>query len=263
MDDIGGPAFLYHGSKWRLADWCMSYFPDHKTYTEAFGGGAGVMLRKRPVYAEVYNDLDGDLVNFFRVVRDPVLCLQLIDQLAMTPYAREEFATAFVPCDDQVERARRLCVRAQMGFGSAGATKPHTGFRVDTGRDYGTAQGVWLKYPDRLASIGRRFSGVLIENKPAVDVLQLHDRSDTLHFVDPPYVHGTRKMGSAKKSYRFEMTDDDHEALLDTLERLAGMVCVCGYASDLYDDRLAAWRRVTTTSRISAGRGTALREEVM
>ena len=263
MHDISAPALRYHGAKFRLAPWCMSHFPDHKTYVEPFGGGAGVLLQKRPCYAEVYNDLDGEVVNFFRVVRDPEMRERLVEQLVMTPYAREEFEIAFRPCDDPVERARRICVRAQMGFGSAGATKPSTGFRVETARDYGTAAGLWARYPDILGAVGRRFAGVLVENKPALELMPVHDRPDTLFFVDPPYVHRTRKMGSEKKAYRYEMTDDQHVELLDALGSLEGMVCVCGYPSALYDDRLSSWKRVTTIARISAGRGTEVREEVM
>jgi DNA adenine methylase len=264
MDDISAPALLYHGSKFRLASWCLSYFPSHRTYVEPFGGAAGVLLQKPRAYAEVYNDLDGDVVNFFRVVRDPDLRRQLVENLVMTPYAREEFVAAYETVDDPVERARRLCVRAQMGFGSAGATKPHTGFRSDTARDYGTAQSAWAKYPDRLAAIGRRFVDVLIECRPALDVVKMHDRPDTLSFLDPPYIHSTMQMGSSKKGYRLEMTVDDHAELVDVALGLKGFVALCGYPNPIYDRLVASsWKTVSTPARISAGRGTAVRTEVM
>lgn len=263
MNAIATPAMRYHGAKFRLADWVMSFFPPHRTYVEAFGGAAGVLIQKPRAYSEVYNDLDGNMVNFFRVVRDPALCARLIDLIAQTPYAREEFELSAQPTEDPVERARRTVIRAQMGFGPAGATKAHTGFRIDTARDYGTAQAMWVRYPDTLAILGRRMVGVLVENRPAIDVMLQHDRGDTLQFLDPPYLHGVRKMGGSRKIYAHEMSDDDHEALLTTAQQLESMVCVCGYPSELYDDMLAGWLRVETSARISAGRGTATRTEVM
>ncbi len=126
---VSKPSMRYHGGKFRVADWIMSHFPPHSTYVEPFGGSAGVMLQKSPVYAEIYNDLDGDVVNYFRVVRDPVLREELVAACVMTPYARAEFHEAYQPTADPVEKARRLLVRASMGFGSAGATKASTGFR--------------------------------------------------------------------------------------------------------------------------------------
>lgn len=261
---VDRPALRYHGGKFRLAPWLLQFFPLHGCYVEPFGGAAGVLLRKEPAYAEVYNDLDGEIVNFFRVVRDPALCNDLVRALQLTPYAREEFDTAYEPTDDPLERARRTAVRAGMGFGSASATSSSTGFRIDTRRKYGTAQHVWVKYPDSLAAIGMRFAGVLIENRPAIQVMQQHDGDDTLHFVDPPYVRSTRKIGGSGsgKCYRHEMTDADHAELLEAVCALDGMVVLSGYESDLYSDRLAGWERHTTAARISAGRGTELRTEV-
>ena len=180
------PALRYHGSKFRLAPWVMSFFPQHTCYVEPFGGAAGVLLQKPRVYAEIYNDLDSSVASFFAVLRDPQLRQQLIDAVVLTPYARTEFDLAWEDTEDRIELARRLAIKAQMGFGSAGATKGSTGFRIDTKRDYGTAQHLWTQYPAALAAAGERFTGVLIENRPAVDVIVQHDGIGTLHFVDPP-----------------------------------------------------------------------------
>ncbi len=256
------PALRYHGGKFRLAPWVMQFFPPHGCYVEPFGGAAGVLLRKPRVYAEVYNDLDADIVNFFRVLRDMSLRERLIEVCRLTPYARDEFDLAYQPTDDPVERARRTCVRAAMGFGSAGATKASTGFRTDTRRKYGTAQHNWADYPEALAAIGQRFAGVLIENRDAVDVMHAHDGPDTLHFVDPPYVHSVRHMRN-KGGYRHELDDDGHLRLLNELQRVDGMVVLCGYDTDLYSDHLSGWEKHTTEARISGGRGTALRTEVV
>ncbi|MGB6056353.1 MAG: DNA adenine methylase [Burkholderiaceae bacterium] len=258
------PALRYHGAKFRLAPWVMQFFPDHTHYVEPFGGAAGVLLQKTPSYAEIYNDLDRAVVNFFRVLRDPVTRVRLIEQILLTPYARDEFELAMEPSDDPIEEARRLAIRAQMGFGSAGATKGHTGFRIDTKREYSTAQHLWREYPEAIAIAGQRLAGVLIENRPAVDVMRQHDSPTTLHYVDPPYLHATRNRGAHHgRYYRHELTDQDHVQMLEMLASLQGFVVLSGYPSTLYDEQLRGWSRYETCARISAGRGTALRNEVV
>lgn len=257
------PALRYHGAKFRLAQWVMGFFPEHKCYVEPFGGAAGVLIQKPRVYAEVYNDLDGEIVNFFRVLQDPAMRKQLIEVCMLTPYARAEFELAWESTDEPVEMARRTAIRAQMGFGSAGATKGTTGFRIDTKRDYGTAQQLWAEYPSNISLVGERFTGVLIENRPAIEIMQQHDAVNTLHFVDPPYVLSTREIRNAGKAYRHEMKDDDHLVLLDSLSALKGFVVLSGYQSEIYTDYLKGWETHTTESRISAGRGTALKTEAV
>ena len=189
---------------------------------------------------------------------------QLIEAVTLTPYHRDEFEQAWEPTGDAIESARRLCIRAQMGFGSAGATKGHTGFRIDTKREYGTAQQLWAYYPSAIAEAGQRLSSVLMENRPAIEVMQAHDAPSTLHFVDPPYLHSTRVLQASKAGYyRHEMTDDDHIELLQVLLELDGMVVLSGYPSELYDSLLSGWETRSTDARISAGRGTAIRQEVV
>lgn len=264
MTEVTSPVLRYHGGKFRLAQWIMTFFPAHTCYVEPFGGAAGVLLQKPRAYAEVYNDLDRAVANFFRVLRDPDTRARLIEAITLTPYARSEFELAWEPTDDAIEDARRMAIRAQMGFGSAGATKGHTGFRIDTKREYGTAQLLWAEYPEAIAAAGARLSGVLIENRPAIDVMKQHDAPTTLHFVDPPYLHSTRVLQSKGQGcYRHEMNDDEHAELLDALLELEGFVVASGYPSALYSDRLSGWEQCETKARISAGRGTALRTEVV
>ncbi len=264
MTAVKKPALRYHGAKFRIASWVTGFFPAHRCYVEPFGGAAGVLLQKPRAYAEIYNDLDDDIVNLFSVLRDPVSAARLIELLQLTPYSRSEFQLAYLPTDDRLERARRTVVRAGMGFGSAGATKGSTGFRVDTRRKYGTAQDLWIKYPATLSPIVERLTGVMIENRPALDVIAQHDAEDTLFYVDPPYLLGTRQMqGGERGYYRFEMTNEQHVALLDALHHVKGMVVVSGYPHPLYDQHLSGWTRHTTTSRIAAGRGCTTRVEVI
>ncbi|MDF3821680.1 DNA adenine methylase [Leptospira sp. 96542] len=262
---ITRPALRYHGGKFRLAPWIIDHFPPHRIYVEPFGGAAGVLLRKPRSHGEVYNDLDGDVVNFFRVLRDAASRERLIEACLLTPYARADFELAWEPSDDAIERARRTAVRSMMGFGSAGATKGSTGFRTDTKRAYSTAQFDWTQYPRNLAAVGERLSGVLIENRPAIEVMRQHDDQSVLHFVDPPYVHSTRATRNTglRGAYRHEMTDDNHAELLQELQELQGMVVLSGYPSGIYAGLLSGWHCVTTQARISAGRGTGLRTEAL
>lgn len=257
------PVLRYHGAKFRLAPWIISHFPEHRVYVEPFGGAGGVLVRKPRAYSEVYNDLDGDVANLFRVMRDPDARQRLTEAIVFTPYARTEFEAAFEPIDDPVERARRLVIRAMMGFGSAGATKETTGFRIDTKREYETAQQLWAMYPDNLAAVGLRLTDVLIENRPALDVIRAHDTAATLHYIDPPYLPDLREQRNASTAYRHEMSVDDHLQLLEALRGLSGMVVLSGYPSALYDQNLLGWEKRATGARIAAGRGTAVRHEVL
>lgn len=261
---ITAPVIRYHGGKFRLAPWVIEHFPPHQVYIEPFGGAAGVLIQKPRSHGEVYNDLDGDIVNLFRVLQDATSRAELTEKLVLTPYARSEFELAWIATDEPVERARRTIIRAQMGFGSAGASKGTTGFRIDCYRQYGTAQQLWARYPEQLASIGQRLAGVLIENRPAIDIMLAHDSAQALHYVDPPYMHDTRVRGAQKgRYYRHELDDEQHAELLATLNTLQGMVVLSGYPSQLYAEALEGRTMNTTQARISAGRGGDTRTECL
>lgn len=120
------PLLRYHGGKWKPAPWIISHMAEHKTYVEPFGGGGSVLIRKPRAYAEVYNDLDEDVVNLFRVARDRGE--ELRQALALTPFARGEFDISYDETADTLERARRMIVRSFQGFGSAAASGERTGF---------------------------------------------------------------------------------------------------------------------------------------
>ncbi len=258
---IKHPAIRYHGGKWRLAPWIISHFPAHRCYVEPFGGAASVLLRKPRSYAEVYNDLDGDVVNLLAVLRTPQLRERLVEACSLTPYSRTEFISAYRYGKNSVEQARRLVIRATMGFGSAGATKGTTGFRLDTKRASGTAQHIWSRMPDNLAAVGQRFEGVLVENRDAIQCILDHDAADTLHFVDPPYVHSTRNL--TNKYYRHEMDDGAHLRLLETVTRLQGSVVISGYDTEMYNDLLTGWRKETKQSAAAGKKGSVIRTECL
>jgi len=238
------PILRYHGGKWKLAPWIIAHFPEHRVYVEPFGGGASVLLRKSRSYAEVYNDLDGEIVNLFRVARDRGA--ELREAVRLTPFAREEFDQSYEPVEDPVEQARRTLIRSFAGFGSGGASGNKTGFRSNTTRSGTTPAGDWANMPEALDGVIDRLRRVVIENSDALAVMAAHDSPITLHYVDPPYVWSTRKSGNkyCKKGYRHEMDDDQHRTLSAFLHGLAGFVVLSGYESPLYDELYADWTRV-------------------
>lgn len=255
------PVMRYHGAKFRLAPWVISFFPGHYAYVEPFGGAGGILMQKPRSKSEVYNDLDDEAVNVFRVLQDKDASRELVRLLTVTPYSRAEFNISYEHISDPVERARRMLIRSHMGFGSAGATKHRTGFRIDSARKYGTAASLWAEYPEHIASFCTRLQGVLIESRPAIAVIENHDREDTLFYMDPPYMHETRSMGSNRGYYQHEMSDQDHEELLNMIQELKGSVIISGYDNPMYDKMLSGWTKRTTQARISAGRGSGIRTE--
>lgn len=196
------------------------------------------MLRKPRSYAEVYNDLDGEVVNLFRVARDRGD--ELRRALELTPFSRVEFFGSYEPSDDPLEQARRTVARTFMGFGSDAHNKK-SGFRANSNRSGTTPAHDWRNYPYTLGDVIERLRGVVIENRNATAVMHAHDGDETVHYVDPPYVTSTRGTGG---SYRHEMTDSDHDALAETLHDLRGPVVLSGYRSALYDALYNDWRRV-------------------
>ncbi len=243
------PMMRYHGGKFRLAPWIIAHFPAHRVYVEPFGGAGSVLLRKPRSYAEVYNDLDGEIVNLFRVLRDPAQARELERLLRLTPFARAEFEAAYLSDGDPIEQARRTLIKSFMGFSSNGIHERYgTGFRANTTRPWKTPAGDWAGYPDLVASFTRRLQGVVIENRPALDVIRRHDNAQALHYVDPPYPHETRQRPDAHR-YALELTADDHRELASVLREAHGMVVISGYPCDLYDNELYPdWQRVERTA---------------
>ena len=228
--------FGWFGGKFRLLDWLLPLLPDADTFVDVFGGSGCVLLNRKPATVEVFNDIDGELVNFFRVLRaDPDA---LVKQATLTPYSREEHRIA---CQhdatvSDLERARRFYVRAKQSlYGKpqwATAPRPAAGTEPPE---------VWAGYPARLPPIAHRLRNAYIENKPALDLIPRWDRDCTLFYCDPPYVHSTRH---STGNYAFEMSaDDDHAALADVLQAIKGKAAVSGYPSPLYDRLYDGWHR--------------------
>lgn len=243
------PALRWHGGKWLLAPWIIGFFPPHRIYVEPFGGAASVLLRKPRSYGEIYNDLDSEVVNLFRVLRSPADAERLVWSLRITPFARDEFALAYEWALDPAEQARRLVVRSFMGFGSDGHNRlVTTGFRSNANRAGTTPAHDWMNYPDALEMTVERLRGVVIENRPAIKVMAHHDSPETLHYVDPPYLPTTRSQKSRKSGERYhtythEMSAADHYELLQFLNGASGMVVLSGYPAPLYEEALTGWER--------------------
>ncbi|RAP39664.1 hypothetical protein BYZ73_19280 [Rhodovulum viride] len=238
-----GALVRYHGGKVRLAEKIIGLFPAHDCYVEPFGGGAAVLLAKPRARLEVYNDLDGDMVALFRVLRDRPEALATA--VALTPFAREEHGAAYSETRDDLERARRVLIRSHFGHGSSGIHRA-TGFRAAGLRAGTLPVHGWAALPKTIRDAAERMRGVVIECRPAMQVMQAHDGPQTVHYVDPPYLPETRDQG---RDYRHEMARQDHCDLLTALHSLRGSVVLSGYASPLYDDALHDWRRVEIKTR--------------
>jgi DNA adenine methylase len=253
------PVLRYHGAKYRIAQRIIEHFPAHRIYVEPFGGGAGVLLKKERSFAEVYNDLDGDVVNVFRVMRDPEAAPRLAQLLELTPWSREEFRAAYEICADPVERARRTIIRGFMAFGTTSRRVNRTGFRSRAYRQNQTGPADWRTYPEEIPIFLDRLRGVTIENRVAIEVIEQQDTLDTLFYCDPPYARSTRtsllhKGGDNDSGYAHEMTDDDHRALAAVLHQVKGMVAISGYACPLYDEELFPdWQRVEMHAAADGG----------
>lgn len=234
------PSLRYFGGKWLCAPWIIERLPDHRTYVEAFCGGASVLLRKPRSYAEVINDSSGAVVNFFRVLRDHGEELHRL--LTLTPYAADEFAACREPADDPVERARRFFVRSWFGFGGASAVKSFRGFRRCAQRDIaGQAAGA----VDALPVVTERLRRVTVENLDWRQVVAKYRRKDTLLYVDPPYLFRVRGETRPSKAYgEHDMgCGADHLELLEVLNDFPGPVALSGYEDPMYELRLAGWGR--------------------
>ncbi|MFT4191889.1 MAG: DNA adenine methylase [Comamonas sp.] len=249
----------YFGGKWAIAPWVMAHFPAHRVYVEPFGGAASVLLRKPRSCIEVYNDLDEEIAGIFRLVQDPVTCQALIRRLRRTPYSRREFELAFQPSSDPIIRAQRAITRAYQAFHHESLFNLKKTSFADARHRTGihAKSHEWASYPRSLVSIARRLQGVIIECRPATEIIKAQDTPDTLFFVDPPYMPSTR----TQSGYRHEMTEAEHVALLNQLKTIKGLVVLAGYPSDLYDSALSDWRRVERPHR--AAGSTRTRTEVL
>lgn len=231
----------YPGGKWSIANWIISFFPEHHSYLEPFFGSGAVLFNKPRSNIETVNDLDGNVVNLFEwIKRDPE---KLAHEIYWTPYARQVYEDTFtrIP-ENSLQKAVDFYIRLNMGYGYR--TNGHReGWKNDIqGREKAYAAMDWKDIPEKVMQAAERLRGVQIENRPAVDLIERFNYPNVLVYCDPPYVLSTRH----GKQYRCEMDNQEHNNLLDVLLAHKGPVLLSGYDSKLYNDRLQGWYREET-----------------
>lgn len=245
-------SFGWYGGKYSHLDWLLPLLPECHHYCEPFGGSAAVLINRDPSPVETYNDLDGGVANFFRMLRDNGD--KLIREIALTPFSREEFSIAVTREGNadlsELERARRFFVRArQVRTGLAQTASIGRWANCKNTSRAGMAGVVsrWLGSVEGLSEIAARLLRVQIENRPAIEVIQLYDDPGTLFYCDPPYPHESR---GDSKAYGYEMTDGEHVKLSKALHAAQGKVALSGYRCDLLDTLYADWKRTEAEARI-------------
>lgn len=244
-------AFGWYGGKYSHLDWLLPLLPECHHYCEPFGGSAAVLLNRDPSPVETYNDLDGEVVNFFRVLRKHKDAL--IEAIGLTPFSREEFYIACQPSEGKtsgLERARRFFVRARQvrtGLAQTASLGRWANCKHTSRAGMSGVVSRWLGSVERLPEIAERLLRVQIENRPALEVIDLYDDGKTLFYCDPPYAHRTR--GDAK-AYSFEMSDHQHTEFAGHINRIKGRAAVSGYRCALYDRLFKDWSRIDAPSKV-------------
>lgn len=247
--EIKRPAIRYYGGKWRLAPWIINHFPAHQNYLEPCGGAASVLLQKPRSQLEIYNDLNGAVVNFWRALRNNPD--ELIRQIRLTPWSRLEYDLSVESCDDPIEQARRFWVSIQMSISASDGY--HPGFRVIKSAEHVHSHpDLFDKDLDSLNFAYSRFAGVQIENLDALECIRKYDSPDTLIYFDPPYLAETR----THTRYNLEAGDNVfHIQAAELLNACKGCVVISGYDSALYNQLYEGngWQRRFIRSQMNGG----------
>jgi len=251
---VGGP-LAWYGGKCKLVKELIPLMPDHKTYVEVFAGGAALFWAKERSRIEILNDLNSGLVNFYRVLSDKEKFEEFQFRVELMPYSREEYLrcrATWNDAEDDVERAVQWFVVARQCF--SGVWGGGWAFERTEGRG-GISKSVarYLSAIDRLPEVYKRIRGVQVENKDFRYIIKTYDSPNTFFYLDPPYVTGTRK---SKKVYVHEMTDDDHEDMVELLLRMKGKAMLSGYESAIYGPlECQGWKRYDLEAMCTAGIG--------
>jgi len=260
VDVVTAPPFTYFGGKQTLAPRIAALFPPHAHYVEPFAGSLAVLLAKPPSRMETVNDLDSDLMTFWRVLRDDPTGLERV--CALTPHSRGEHQACYDrPAElSDLERARRVWVCLTQG--RAGQLK-RTGWRhyLDPAGSSIGMPGYLAGYVARMAPACERLSRVSLECRPALELIEAFSpHRDVLLYVDPPYLGSTRTSGG----YVHEMrTESDHRELSEALSAVRGAVVLSGYLSELYAELYAGWHRLDITVGTGQGGTWESRTEVL
>ena len=234
----------YFGGKNYLAKKIISFFPSHNSYVEVFGGGGSVLIQKDPYVSklEVYNDINSDVVNFFRLLRDKEKLKELIYKIENTPFSREEFYNFRDTWKDQkneIEKIYRWFIVAKLAFGG------HWQRREKPAFGYGLLDRKRVRklinVPNNIQKVANRFRLVQIENLFWEKIIDIYDSENTLFYLDPPYVKSLRVSGG----YDFDFNIMDSIKLIDRILNVKGKVIISGYKHRVHD-RLEKnnWRRI-------------------
>lgn len=244
----------YPGAKWGMAKQIVSMMPPHRSYLEPFFGSGAVLFNKPPSAIETVNDIDGDITNFFKVLRERPE--ELAEAISLTPYSRDVFNDAHENRGtESFDRAYRFAIRSRMGHGFK--TYQKTGFKIDVyARERSYCVNCWNTMPERIFEAAARLKSVQIENRPALELIRKFNYDNVLIYADPPYLLNTR----GGKQYRHEMDEQEHIELLAALKAHRGPVIISGYPSDMYDRELRGW---STVHKRSYNQNSDARTEVL
>jgi len=235
----------YPGSKWNIASNIVDLIPKHHSYVEPFFGSGAVLFNKPPSDIETINDLDSDVVNLFRCIRKDAG--KLAEIVAAVPYSREEYDCQFTCQNDDTdpfEKAAGFLVRCWQSHGFR-ANRDKVGWKSDiVGRERAYAMWNWYRLPNWIVEAAERLRMVQIEHRPALDVIKRFNYPEVFQYWDPPYLLGVR----AGKQYQHEMTDEGHEELLQTAVESKAMIMISGYDSEMYNNYLNKWNKVSFKS---------------
>jgi DNA adenine methylase len=238
--------FRWYGGKYSHLNWLLPLLPEERQYVEPYGGSGAVLLNREPAQVETFNDIDSDITNFFKVLRENKS--EFIEEIALTPYSREEFEKAVREKDNEnlsdMEKARLFFVRAgQVQNGLAQSATPGrwsyciTMSRRDMSGNISSYYGKLKK----LKKIAERLRRVQIENKPALDIIERYDDANTLFYCDPPYPHSSR--GDPNSYAGNEMSDEEHRELAEVLKNCDGKVAISSYECDLMEELYSDWNK--------------------
>ena len=234
------PVLQYFGGKFKLANWIISQLPKHKVYVEPFGGAASVLMRKPRSRKEFLGDLQNEIVNVFRVLRDKEKSVELRRLIELTPYSNAEAQLCKEFSSDDIESARRTIVLSFLASSGIRPDRQNVSLRMSRRFPYNHAKE-WTRYPAHIEEFTRRLKGVHIVSGDAITLMKRTDSPDTLFYVDPPYVHTSRH---GDKQYEYEMNAVDHVALSEFLRNVSAKVVLSGYESTLYDQLYVDWRKI-------------------